>query len=126
MSIPDTESVSALVVLRPQGQPTGPPSAATLHEWAPPAGAQESAAAILRQMGFDVEASGPHVLSISARAGLFHNVFGAALERSPKGGVVCPGGSPDLPLDALPPTLRSLIQSAGFEQPPDFGPGEFI
>lgn len=126
MPIPDHESVTALVVLRPQGQPSVPPASANLAQWTPPPGAAESAAALLRQLGFTVTPSGPIVLSIAARAGLFANVFDTPLERSPRGGIVCAGGSADLPLGALPAALRALIHSAGFEQPPEFGPGEMV
>lgn len=125
MPIPDSEIIHALVVLAPAGRPAGAPSAATLHEWQPQAGAAQTATALLRQLGFTVEPSGPNALRISGRAGLFHNVFQAVLNRTERGGVVCGDESPDLPLAALPAALRAVVSAIGFEQPPEFGPGSF-
>jgi hypothetical protein len=125
MPIPDSEIIHALVLLAPAGKPSEPPTAANLREWLPPAGAADAATAFLRQLGFTVDPSGDHALHISARAGLFQNVFQTVLKTTTRGGVVCHDDSPDLPLAALPASLRSLVQAVGFEQPPDFGPGSF-
>lgn len=125
MLIPESEVVQALVLLAPAGHPSGPPAAANLSQWQPPAGAAAAAAASLRQMGFTVEASGESTLHISGRAGLFQNVFNTVLKKSGTGGVVCDDDSPDLPLATLPASLRAHVFAVGFEQPPEFGPGSF-
>lgn len=125
MPIPDSEIIHALVLLAPAGKPSGPPTAANLSEWQPPAGAPGAATAFLRQLGFTVEPSGDNSLRISARAGLFQNVFQTVLKMTDSGGVVCHDDSPDLPLAALPAPLRAVVEAVGFEQPPEFGPGSF-
>jgi hypothetical protein len=125
MPIPDSEIIHALVVLAPAGKPSGPPTAANLAEWQPPAGAADAATAFLRQLGFTVEPSGETALRISGRAGLFQNVFQTVLKKTKRGGVVCHDDSPDLPLAALPAPLRAVVEAVGFEQPPEFGPGSF-
>lgn len=125
MSIPDSEIIHALVVLAPAGRPAGAPSTANLGEWQPPPGAAQTATTLLRQLGFTVEPSGANALRIGGRAGLFHNVFQAVLKKTELGGVVCGDESPDLPLAALPAALRAVVAAAGFEQPPEFGPGSF-
>ncbi|MCL4796112.1 MAG: hypothetical protein KJZ84_16240 [Bryobacteraceae bacterium] len=123
MRIADEETIAALVVLRPRGRPSGPPRVENLADWTPAPGTAEAATAILRQSGFTVEESGQGALRVSGSARLFRNVFSTELERSERGGVVTGSGSPDLPLESLPPSLGSLLAAAGFEQPPEFGPG---
>jgi hypothetical protein len=125
MSIPDSEIIHALVLLAPAGRPAGAPSAANLSQWQPAAGAVQAATALLSQLGFTVEPSGANALRIGGRAGLFHNVFQAALKKTERGGVVCGDDSPDLPLATLPAALRAVVSAVGFEQPPEFGPGSF-
>lgn len=118
--------VSAVAVLRPaKGRPGRAPSAATLEKWAPPPGASERAVGALRALGFDASQAGLGSIIFSAKAKTFESVFGVSLENTPRGGVVCSGGSPDLPVGNAPPQLADLFLSAGFEQPPDFGPESF-
>ena len=118
--------VSAVAVLRPaKGRPARAPSAATLEQWAPPPGASERAVGALRGLGFKAAKAGPGSIAFSAKVKTFESVFGVALEDTAQGGITCSGGSPDLPVDKASPQLAELLLSAGFEQPPDFGPGSF-
>jgi hypothetical protein len=125
MPIADDEILTALAIPRPAATPGAPPSAANLVEWTATAATVEEAARLLRQAGFTVEAAGAGALRVSGRAQLFQTVFRVVLEYDERGGVRTAAGSPDLPLEALPARLRAVLYAAGFEQPPDFGPGSF-
>ncbi len=85
------------------------------------------AAARFAALGFDAGTLVANSFAISAPVRVFESVFGMRLRATERGGVeVAPHGghgpSLELPLDALPPPLRRLLDTVTFTAPPDFGP----
>ena len=123
--------VSAQVLLRPaSGRPIGGRDEITsenIRDYAPPPEAAALARRAFEADGFDV---GPMVgvsFSIAAAASTFERVFKTPIEvDAGRVGVTRgQGSSLELPLDALPESLRSVIEAVTFERPVDFGPTSY-
>lgn len=80
--------------------------------------------------GFEVGVAGGISISITSSVSKFENFFGTKLRASESGGVEAVledgSGSYELPLDALPESLRERIVAVSFTPPPDFGPTDFM
>jgi len=92
------------------------------------AAAAAAAAAQFATLGFDIGTVVANSFSVSAPARVFEMVFRVRLRVTTNGGVEVAPHDPrstaslELPLDALPPSLRVLLDTVTFTAPPDFGP----
>jgi hypothetical protein len=120
--------ISAIVVMRPRSGPlTGYEAitAETVGAYVPEPGDVQRIVNFFTAAGFGV---GPMVglsFSITAPRSRFAAIFGVA-----QGGADWTGGAGvstglELPLAALPPDVRDLLESVAFTPPPDFGPTEY-
>lgn len=130
MALKNSDEVTAVVVLKPQGAtPAEPPSTRNLAQWTPPAGAAEAALEAFRAAGFNTHGASGSNFQISGTVADFERFFGVRLCEHKGGTVQCEreGGTQasDLPLDKLPKQLKRLVHAIGFSEPPDFGPGNF-
>ena len=110
-------TVSAQVLLRPaSGRPIGGRDEITsenIRNYAPPPEAVALARRTFEADGFDVGLMVGVSFSIAAPVSTFERVFKTPIE----------GSTLELPLDALPESLRRVIETVTFERPVDFGPG---
>jgi subtilase family serine protease len=133
MSIHKEEILSAQVVLKPaSGKSVDDRSQITsknIKDFVPSTEAVSSATVSFRSAGFQVGQMVGNSFSITAPADTFEKVFHAHLERHKSRGVeVVKGGgsaSYELPLDALPKSLSTFIETVTFTPPPEFGPTNF-
>jgi hypothetical protein len=112
-----------------RGAPNQPPSTRNLADWATDPVHVAQARELFAGLGFQVgEASGGS-FTIEGEAALYESCFGVR-PRLGKAGTfqVAHAGSATavLPLDRLPKALRRLVNSAGFAEPPAFGPVGFM
>jgi hypothetical protein len=118
----ESPTVSAQVLLRPaSGRRIGGRDEITsenIREYAPPADAAALARRTFEADGFEV---GPLVgvsFSIAAPVSTFERVFKTPIKVDDR-------SSLELPLAALPESLRRVIEAVTFERPVDFGPGAY-
>jgi hypothetical protein len=80
-----------------------------------------------KRAGFDLGPLFANSFSITAESKRFETYFKATLQSSSGEGIAVKTNEDsvrsDLPLDALPPSVRELIEVIVFSKPPDFGPG---
>jgi hypothetical protein len=133
MSLQPQQVITAQVVLRAaSGKAPGGYSIITaenLKDFAPSEEAVARVQAALSTAGFETGPLVGNSFSITAPAGTFEKVFQTELRYREHGGIesVREAGSTslELPLNALPPSIASLVVSVTFTPPPDFGPTRF-
>jgi hypothetical protein len=129
MATPGNPGPLAFVVVKPPGgTPSEPPSTRNLAEWAPDPQDVVRVRQHFAGLGFRVGEASAGNFSIEGDPALFESCFGVRPKAGKAGTfhVVHEGaGTPVLPLERLPAGVRRLIHSAGFAEPPEFGPGSF-
>ncbi len=124
--------LSALVVLRPQGDRlTGEEeiTAETAAEFEPDPAAAAVAQRFFRDEGFEVTPRVALSFSIIGPQSLFEKVFRGQLTVEGEGTAMTARtetGKFELPLESLPPEVAGAVQAVAFTRPPDFGPTGFV
>lgn len=129
MSANKQDVISAQVVLRPaSGKALTPESitAQNIGDFAPSPDTVARATAALRAMGFEVGNVVGNSFSITGPPRTFENLFDVRVRPTERGGVTATReggpGTYELPVDALPDSVRDLVEAVTFTPPPDFGP----
>ncbi len=88
------------------------------------AGEAESLRARFAEHGFEAGNAVGGTFAITGPKALFEQVFRVPIELGEQGPIVAggEGDARELPLEGLPPDLRSGVRLATFSPPPDFGP----
>jgi hypothetical protein len=129
MSDAKQPTISAQVILRSASgkAPDGAASitAETIKDFLPSAAAVGQASAALRAAGFEIGPVVGNSFAISAPQATFEQVFKARLRGDGRGSVLAIGedgsGGYELPLAALPDSIRRHVAAITFTPPPDFG-----
>jgi hypothetical protein len=127
----EDEIVSAQVVLRPpETRPSPGITAANVRAALPSAQAVDRARETFEEHGFQVTAVIGNSFSIAGPVRLFQDQFKTRLDRDPATGAIKAKRSDgsfgfELPSDALPSDVTSVVATITFTPPPDFGPSHF-
>jgi hypothetical protein len=127
-----SKPVSAQVVLRaasgkkPHGRAAV--TAKSLKDYEPSPEAVTEAQEAFTAQGFEVGPMVGNSFSVTAPAETFESVFQTTIRTHKERGVEAvreKTSSYELPLEALPKTLRKHLEAVTFSPPPDFGPTNF-
>ncbi len=123
--------LTAEVILVPRNPAArGPVTSRNIQEHTPTPEVTSHASSEFQRLGFTTGTASGVGFSISAPRATFERVFHVKLEVSPTGAARVAGGAGrealNLPVTALPETVRGLVRGVGMQPPLDFGPtGEF-